>query len=128
MQCTEQVTKGIQALCKCLCTTSGREDCVACAESIRYAVTSLISTLQTVKEYFSLYILFLKIFFKDVDAELIRSLRDTVHHLQVECSTLQLANKNREEGQIDFYVARIKECAYNIAKDTKEIVTKYTTH
>lgn len=63
-----------------------------------------------------------------MDAELIRSLKDTVQQLQVECSALQMANKNREESQIDFYVVKIKECAYNIAKDTKEIVTKYTTH
>lgn len=63
-----------------------------------------------------------------MDADLIRSLRDTVQHLQMECSSLQLVSKNRDEGQVDFYVGKIKECAYNIAKDTKEIVTKYTTH
>lgn len=68
------------------------------------------------------------LFLKEVDADLIRSLRDTVQHLQMECSSLQLASKNRDEGQVDFYVVKIKECAYNIAKDTKEIVTKYTTH
>lgn len=50
MQCTEQVTKCIQALCKCLLTGSGREDCVVCAENIRYAVTNLISALQMVSQ------------------------------------------------------------------------------
>lgn len=65
---------------------------------------------------------------EDVDAELTRSLRDSVQQLQVECASLHRANKERDESQIDFFVGKVKECAYNIAKDTKEIVTKYTTH
>lgn len=130
MQCTEQVTKCIQALCKCLSTTSGREECVSCAEKIRYAVMNLISSLQTVGKDTGCnsLITYVCFFLKEVDADLIKSLRDTVQQLQMECSALQLASKNREEGQMDFYVVKIKECAYNIAKDTKEIVTKYSTH
>lgn len=128
-QCTEQVTKCIQALCKCLPTSSGRDDCVLCAENIRYSVTKLVSNLSTVKDFVSnLRLYFKRAVLKEVDSELIRSMKDTVQQLQMECCALQIANKNREESQIDYYVARIKECAYNIAKDTKEILTKYTPH
>lgn len=127
MQCTEHVTKCIQALCKCLLTGAGREESVSCADNIRYAVTNLIGALQMVTIILIKRRSFKVIVFKDVDAELIRSLQDTVQKLQVECSALQVPNKNRDESQIEFYVAKIKECAYNIAKDTKEIVTKYTS-
>lgn len=48
LQCTDQVTKCIQTLCKCMMNTNGNEDYPACAEKIRYAVTTLAGNLQMV--------------------------------------------------------------------------------
>lgn len=41
------------------------------------------------------------------------------------CACLQTANKAKDSIQTDFYLHRVRECAYEIAKYTKAIIVKY---
>lgn len=48
MQCTEQVTKGIQQLWSCI-QGPQREDCVNCADRIKLAVSHLTAAVTLVR-------------------------------------------------------------------------------
>lgn len=64
---------------------------------------------------------------QDEDGDIIKSLLDTVRKLHMECLTLQEATKLQNKHQINTYISNVREHAYNIAKDAKQIITKYAS-
>lgn len=66
-------------------------------------------------------------YFKDNKGETVRRLLESVSQMQVSCSSLQTASKNNDEQQIANFNISIRNSAYAIAKETKQIVTAYTT-
>ncbi|KRT81895.1 Ankyrin repeat-containing protein [Oryctes borbonicus] len=108
-QCTEQITKSIQQLIHCI-QGPDRENCLLYADKVRYAVTQLSATIP-----------------EDNKGETVRRLLDGVSHIQVSCSCLQAASKNKDEQQIANHNSSIRTWAYTIAKETKQIYTAYTT-
>lgn len=61
MQCTEQVTKGIQQLWKCI-QGPQRDECIPCADRIKLAVSNLTAAVPAVTMFF----FFLFVFFFNV--------------------------------------------------------------
>ncbi|KAI4461175.1 g protein-coupled receptor kinase interacting arfgap [Holotrichia oblita] len=108
-QCTEQITKSIQQLIQCI-QGSDRENCLLYADKVRYAVTHLSAIIP-----------------EDNKGETVRRLLESVSQMQVSCSSLQTASKNNDEQQIVNINNSIRNSAYAIAKETKQIVTAYTT-
>ncbi|KAF5306145.1 hypothetical protein FQR65_LT07421 [Abscondita terminalis] len=107
MHCTEQVTKGIQQLWQCI-QGPQREDCLNCADKIKTAVKQLTSVTN--------------------GGEVTRRLLDGASRLQTECASLQMSSKNGDTHKIDCYLQQVRLCAYEIAKDTKILVTQYSAH
>ncbi|XP_017771782.1 PREDICTED: ARF GTPase-activating protein GIT2 [Nicrophorus vespilloides] len=103
MQCTEQVTKGISELWKCI--QSGCDNHIQCAEKIRIAVVNLIKALP-------------------MENDTVKHLMDSVAQLQTNCVGLE----NSTSVTSDNFIQKVRSSAYQIAKDTKELVTKYNAH
>ncbi|KAB0795589.1 hypothetical protein PPYR_12428 [Photinus pyralis] len=110
MVCTENVTKGIQQLWLCI-QGPNREDCLRCADEIKHAVTQLTAAVSMVN-----------------DGEVTRRLLDSVARLMNECTSLQLCSKNGDTQKVEYYLHQVRLCAYEIAKDTKVLVTQYSAH
>lgn len=61
------------------------------------------------------------------NSDVVRHILDCVQHLQINCMGLQNANNSADEQLADNYIQKVRQCAYEIAKDTKLLVTKYTS-
>ncbi|KAK4875771.1 hypothetical protein RN001_012193 [Aquatica leii] len=107
MHYTEQVTKGIQQLWQYI-QGPQRQDCVSCADRIKTAVKQLTSVAN--------------------GGEVTRRLLDGASRLHNECASLQLSSKNGDTQNIEHYLQQVRLCAYEIAKDTKMLVTQYSGH
>ncbi|KAF5292593.1 hypothetical protein FQA39_LY13926 [Lamprigera yunnana] len=110
MHCTEQVTKGIQQLWQYI-QGPQREDCVNCADRIKMAVKQLTTAVQM-----------------SGGGEVSRRLIEGASRLQNECTNLLLSTKNSDTPKVDYYLQQVRLCAYEIAKDTKILVTQYSSH
>ncbi|XP_018329559.1 ARF GTPase-activating protein GIT2 [Agrilus planipennis] len=107
MQCTEQVTKGIQELWKCIQGLE-RNDCLIYAEKIKAAVENLAAAIPL-----------------ESANEVVQRLQVGAARLKTECTELVT---NDSVQIVDHCLQKIRLCAYEIAKDTKILVTKYTAH
>lgn len=68
------------------------------------------------------------LFFQTTGGDVIRRLLESASRLQSECAGLQLAGKEGDSQKIDYYLQQVRLCAYEIAKDTKVLVTQYSAH
>ncbi|GFG32134.1 hypothetical protein Cfor_06897 [Coptotermes formosanus] len=110
---TDQVTKRIQELWASMQDLEGRDTFVPCAEKIRAAVAELSA-----------------IFPQNPWDETIRSaLRQMNSHtlrLQSECAGLQrCAGDAAQFSEQTYFLHQVRSCAYDIAKATKQLVTKF---
>lgn len=127
MQCTEHVTEGIKQLWRCIQGTSARDECVQCADRIRIAVANLTTAITNVSSAFRVCTKLLARL-QDGGKDVIKRLHESSTRLCNECSDLRTAHKSDNVQQIDHYLQQVRLCAYEIAKDTKLLVTSYSSH
>lgn len=60
--------------------------------------------------------------------EVVQRLLESASRLHTECVGLQLTSKTGDTQQMDCYLRQVQLCAYEIAKDTKELVTQFSSH
>ncbi|RZC37498.1 ARF GTPase-activating protein GIT2, partial [Asbolus verrucosus] len=108
-ECTEQITRSIQHLCKSILDRD-KEDCVWSGEKVKLAVLKLANILP-----------------KETEGKCIVYMCEILPDLLRECSSLQNAHKNQEAKMIDHHLNKIREYAFILAKQTKEIVTRYSS-
>nr|CAD7402465.1 unnamed protein product [Timema poppensis] len=110
---TDQVTKRIQELWASMQEPNRRDAFVPCAEKIKEAVTELTA-----------------IFPQNPGDDNIRSalisLTGSTARLQTECAGLQYSTRETlHSSERTFFLQQVRSCAYDIAKATKQLVTKY---
>lgn len=104
-----------------------RDNCLICADKIKSAVTNLTAALPTVCIQISiLFESISNVTLQENGNEVSKRLLDSALQLQMNSACLQTANKANDLSQTDYYLHKVRENAYEIAKDTKEIITKYT--
>lgn len=55
----------------------------------------------------------------------VRLLLNHTSQLQIECSKLQQSAAAGEGVDLDYYIQKVRSCAYDIAKSTKALVTRF---
>ncbi|XP_066997754.2 ARF GTPase-activating protein GIT2 isoform X3 [Anabrus simplex] len=110
---TDQVTKRIQELWTSMQDPEKRDAFVPCAERIRVAVAELTA-----------------IFPQNPPDEHIRTalrqLNSNTGRLQTECAGLQKCTADASQvAERAFFLQQVRSCAYDIAKATKQLVTKF---
>ncbi|XP_030764159.1 ARF GTPase-activating protein GIT2 [Sitophilus oryzae] len=110
LQCTEQVTRTIQQMYKSI-QVPENEDCVVHGEKVKAAIVKLATTLS-----------------KDPESEKIKLMLEVASRLLPECQKLQNSKLNADTKAVDLHFVNIRDIAFNLAKLTKEIVTKYSTN
>ncbi|CAG9761138.1 unnamed protein product [Ceutorhynchus assimilis] len=108
LQCTEQITRTIQLLCKSIQDLE-REECVASGAKVGKAVAKLAGTIP-----------------QESEPEKIKLMLEASSKLQLECLSLQIARLKGDGKSIDVHFSNIRDIGFNIAKYTKDIVTKYS--
>lgn len=137
LQCTEQITRTIQQLCKSI-QEPDKEDCVASAEKVKYSIGKLashlpkvirnifyIKLLSIINPLFNLSSLFS--YLQDTEAGRVKLMQDVASQLQPECSALQLAEKKGDAKAVESHFSNIRDLAFHLAKFTKDIVTMYSS-
>jgi G protein-coupled receptor kinase interacting protein 2 len=109
IDCTNLITKSIQHLCKTI-NDRDNEDCLASGEKVKIAIAKLATILP-----------------KDKEGRSIKFLCDVLPLLMVECSSLQGAHKKSDGPLIDHHTGKIREYAFLLAKQTREVVARYST-
>nr|CAI5825068.1 unnamed protein product [Callosobruchus analis] len=109
LQCTEQITRTIQNLCRSI-QDPEKEECVSSAEGVKLAIIRLASHLP-----------------KETEAERMKQMIDFVSKLQPECQALQSSHKNNDSTSVDVHFGNIRDIAFHLAKITKDVVTKYSS-
>lgn len=110
LQCTEQITRTIQQLCKSI-QEPEKEECVASGEKVKIAISKLAGTLS-----------------KESEGEKIKQMLEVANRLQPECANLQHSRMKNDSKAVDVHFSNIRDIAFNLAKFTKEIVTKYSSN
>lgn len=105
---TKNVTHCIQELCYCIQSPHKQEYCVSCAEQIRIAVIELTSIIPHGAAH-----------------DNIRLLLDSTTRLLLECESLKQFIVTGEKGEQEYYKQKIRSTAYDIAKATKVLFTKF---
>ncbi|CAH0554454.1 unnamed protein product [Brassicogethes aeneus] len=108
LECTEQITRSIQNLCKSI-QEPERGECPEQAVEVKLSIVKLSSNLPE-------------------NSDLIRKMIELANRLEPECAELQLSKMNNDNSAFDVHYNRIREVAFHLAKFTKEIVTKYSTN
>jgi G protein-coupled receptor kinase interacting protein 2 len=109
IDCTNLITKSIQHLCKTI-NDRDNEDCLASGEKVKIAIAKLATILP-----------------KDKEGRSIKFLCDVLPLLMVECSALQGAHKKGDGALVDHHTGKIREYAFLLAKQTREVVARYST-
>ncbi|KAJ8960016.1 hypothetical protein NQ318_009452 [Aromia moschata] len=109
LQCTEQITRTIQQLCRSI-QEPDKEECVTSAEKVKFSIVKLASHLP-----------------KEAEAERMKLMLEVASRLQPECSALQLSQRKGDTKAVDSHFSNIRDLAFHLAKFTKDIVTKYSS-
>ncbi|XP_056640108.1 ARF GTPase-activating protein Git [Diorhabda sublineata] len=110
LQCTEQITRTIQHLCKTI-QEPGQEECVTSSEKVKVSVCKLASFLP-----------------KESEGERMKLMLELVSRLQPECLALQTSHKNNDVKSTELHFCNIRDIAFHLAKFTKDIITKYSSN
>ncbi|KAJ8933936.1 hypothetical protein NQ314_013692 [Rhamnusium bicolor] len=109
LQCTEQITRTIQQLCRSI-QEPDKEECVSSAEKVKFSIVKLASHLS-----------------KETEAERMKLMLEVASRLQPECSALQTSHRKGDTKAVDSHFSNIRDLAFHLAKFTKDIVTKYSS-
>ncbi|KAL7047181.1 hypothetical protein ACKWTF_002819 [Chironomus riparius] len=111
---TETVTRQIQELWLAMQDLTLKEKFVPCSERIRIGVSDLIAIFPAnlSEEH-------------EVLRNALRQLNVNTNSIQNECSNLQRALSSENPSNIDMHLQQVRNCAYNLAKATKILVTQF---
>lgn len=109
---TEVVTRRIQELWLAMQDLAKKETFVPCSERIRVGVAELIA-------------IFPSNMTDDVLKTALRQLTSNTSAIQSECTNLQRALTAENPANIEIYLQQVRNCAYNLAKATKTLVTQF---
>lgn len=111
---TETVTRRIQELWLAMQDLTMKEKFVPCSERIRIGVSDLIAIFPSNlgEEH-------------EVLRNALRQLNVNTNSIQNECSNLQRALSSENPTNIDMHLQQVRNCAYNLAKATKILVTQF---
>lgn len=111
---TEIVTRRIQELWTAMQDLTLKDKFVPCSERIRIGVSDLIAIFPASlgDEH-------------DVLRNALRQLNMNTSSIQSECVNLQRALNSDNPTNIDMYLQLVRNCAYNLAKATKILVTQF---
>ena len=109
---TELVTRRIQELWFAMQEISKKDAFVPCSERIRVAIAELIAIFpQSLND--------------DTLKNILKQLNFNTNLIQTECNSLQLALANDDKANTGLYLQQVRNCAFNLAKATKSLVTKF---
>lgn len=109
---TEVVTRRIQELWLAMQDLNKKDSFVPCSERIRVGVAELIA-------------IFPHSMTDDVLKNALRQLNQNTSAIQAECTNLQRALSTENPANIELYLQQVRNCAYNLAKATKTLVTQF---
>lgn len=109
---TEVVTRRIQELWLAMQDLTKRDSFVPCSERIRVGVAELIA-------------IFPQSMTDDVLKNALRQLNSNTSAIQAECTKLQRALSTENPTNVELYLQQVRNCAYNLAKATKILVTQF---
>lgn len=111
---TEIVTRRIQELWLAMQDLSKKEPFVPCAERIRIGVSDLIAIFPTKlsDDY-------------EVLKSALNQLNMNTAAIQTECANLQHSLNSETPSNIEVHLQAVRNCAYNLAKATKTLVTQF---
>lgn len=111
---TEVVTKRIQELWLAMQDITKKDTFVPCSERIRIGVSDLIAIFPpTLGEE------------HEVLRGALRQLNMNTNSIQNECTNLQRALNTENPTNIEVHLQQVRNCAYNLAKATKTLVTQF---
>lgn len=109
---TELVTRRIQELWFAMQEISKKDAFVPCSERIRVAIAELIAIFpQSLND--------------DTLKNILKQLNFNTNLIQTECHSLQLALANDDKANTGLYLQQVRNCAFNLAKATKSLVTQF---
>ena len=109
---TELVTRRIQELWLAMQDLGKRDSFVPCSERIRVGVAELLA-------------IFPQNLTDEVLKNALRQLNYNTSAIQAECTNLQRALSTENPTNIELYLQQVRNCAYNLAKATKTLVTQF---
>lgn len=110
---TEVVTRRIQELWLAMQDLSKKDSFVPCSDRIRVGVVELIA-------------IFPHNITDDVVKSALYQLNSNTCAIQAECTNLQRALSSSENPtNVEIYLQQVRNCAYNLAKATKALVTQF---
>lgn len=109
---TEVVTRRIQELWLAMQDLAKKDSFVPCSERIRVGVAELIA-------------IFPHSLTDDVLKNALRQLNHNTSAIQAECTNLQRALSTDNPTNIELHLQQVRNCAYNLAKATKTLVTQF---
>ncbi|KAG5678630.1 hypothetical protein PVAND_008286 [Polypedilum vanderplanki] len=111
---TEIVTRRIQELWLAMQDLSSKDKFIPCSERIRLGVTDLIAIFpKTATDE------------HEILRSALRNLNVNTTAIQNECANLQRALNSENPTNIDVHLQQVRNCAYNLAKATKTLVTQF---
>jgi len=109
---TEVVTRRIQELWLAMQDLSKKDEFVPCSERIRIGVAELIAIFPPTMN-------------DDVVKNALRQLNLNTTAIHAECSNLHSALSCENPTNIEAFLQQVRNCAYNLAKATKTLVTQF---
>ncbi|CAG9821959.1 unnamed protein product [Phaedon cochleariae] len=109
LQCTEQITKTIQQLCRSI-KEPEKEECASSAEKVKLSILKLASYLPKETE------------------ERMKLMLELVSRLQPECVSLQASQQTGDMKSFEVHFGNVRDIAFHLAKFTKDIITNYSTN
>lgn len=109
---TEVVTRRIQELWLAMQDLGKRDSFVPCSERIRVGIAELIA-------------IFPHNLTDEVLKQALRQLNLNTNAIQAECTNLQRALNIENPANVELHLQQVRNCAYNLAKATKTLVTQF---
>lgn len=109
---TEVVTRRIQELWLAMQDLAKKDSFVPCSERIRVGVAELIA-------------IFPHSMTDEVLKGALRQLNQNTSAIQAESTNLQRALNSENPANVELYLQQVRNCAYNLAKATKTLVTQF---
>jgi G protein-coupled receptor kinase interacting protein 2 len=111
---TEIVTRRIQELWLAMQDLTSKDKFVPCSERIRLGVSDLIAIFppNATDEH-------------EILRNALRNLNVNTTAIHNECANLQRALSSENPTNIDMHLQQVRNCAYNLAKATKILVTQF---
>lgn len=102
-----------------------KEDVCSCAEQVKLAIIKLAATIPKVDHLIYMINLFFMFNSQGMEVKTVRLMLRQCTELKEECSTLQQLSKMNDEKLSEQQINKIRNTAFHLAYNSKEIVNKY---